>query len=211
MYLLDKIIELIILRYNRIMCYEWTQETTWRVVSISTKYLKKKKEKKKKEKNAKLLHLKIKKEVKRENSLYSSKSQHPISTFDRLLPWMVQTTIMIKKSPAIGNDDAPVKISTLKKKKKIGWNHEEGERGWQRGALLRKKAYKRQWPKCALVSRFSRSGKLFLDSDRLDIRAQISAVPSLSLSLCPFKRKVHGWNVAAVYFDLWREIEKKGR
>lgn len=31
---------------------------------------------------------------------------------------MVQTTIMIKKSPAIGNDDAPVKISTLKKKKK---------------------------------------------------------------------------------------------
>lgn len=118
MYLLNKIIELIILRYNRIMCYEWTQETTWRVVSISTKYLKKKKEKKKKEKNAKLLHLKIKKEVKRENSLYSSKSQHPISTFDRLLPWMVQTTIMIKKSPAIGNDDAPVKISTLKKKKK---------------------------------------------------------------------------------------------
>lgn len=73
------------------------------------------------------------------------------------------------------------------------------------------RAYKRQWPKCALVSRFSRGGKLFLDSDRLDIRAQISAVPSLSLSLCPVQKEGTRMKRRRCLFRFipWREIERK--
>lgn len=133
---------------------------------------------------------------------------------------MVQTTIMIKKSPAIGNDDAPVKISTLKKKKKKKRSTEttrrEGEVDKEARFFEKKhERYKRQWPKCTLVSRFSRGGKLFLGSERLDIRAQISAVPSLSLSLCPVQKEATRMNRRRCLFRFisipWREIEKKER
>lgn len=129
---------------------------------------------------------------------------------------MVQTTIMIKKSPAIGNDDAPVKISTLKKKRSTETTKREGEIDKEARFFEKKhERYKRQWPKCALVSRFSRGGKLFLGSERLDIRAQISAVPSLSLSLCPVQKEATRMNRRRCLFRFisipWREIEKKER
>lgn len=129
---------------------------------------------------------------------------------------MVQTTIMIKKSPAIGNDDAPVKISTLKKKKKKKRSTEttrrEGEVDKEARFFEKKhERYKRQWPKCALVSRFSRGGKLFLGFERLDIRT----VPSLSLSLCPVQKETARMKRRRCLFRFisipWREIEKKER
>lgn len=216
MYLLNKIIELIILRYNRIMCYEWTQETTWRVVSISTKYLKKKEGEEKERKKRKAASSQNQKRGKeRKLSLFfeiptSHFHFRPITPVNGTNDHHDQKESRYWQRWRAGKD---LDFEKKKEKKKKDRLKPRGgrERLTKRHASSKKKAYKRQWPKCALVSRFSRSGKLFLDSDRLDIRAQISAVPSLSLSLCPFKRKVHGWNVAAVYFDLWREIEKKGR